>query len=294
MKKLLLLVILMLSVFAFTVTFVDDAGRIVSLERPPERVICAAPSATKFFEYLGLTDRIVGVTNWDTFESERIGDLYPLNMEKILSLNPDLVILFGGFQLPEVTKLEEMNIPSLVLNANSVKGVLDDLVLLGVVFDIGKKAKERAQKLEQYYLEIAKKAYNIPYGERVRVAFISDVPGPDVKEIWTGGQGSFINELITLAGGVNIASGLTGPNGYLPLSIEYIVSQDPDVIIATTYSYGTEQQIIEKLKEYAPFSDIKAVKNSRIYVLHVDEVSLPVPQTISLVERFYNIFYGEK
>jgi len=216
MKKLLLLVILMLSVFAFTVTFVDDAGRIVSLERPPERVICAAPSATKFLEYLGLTDRIVGVTNWDTFESERIGDLYPLNMEKILSLNPDLVILFGGFQLPEVTKLEEMNIPSLVLNANSVKGVLDDLVLLGVVFDIGKKAKERAQKLEQYYLEIAKKAYNIPYGERVRVAFISDVPGSDVKEIWTGGQGSFINELITLAGGVNIASGLTGPNGYLP------------------------------------------------------------------------------
>ena len=294
MKKLLLLVVLMLSVFAFTVTFVDDAGRIVSLERPPERVICAAPSATKFLEYLGLTDRIVGVTNWDTFESERIGDLYPLNMEKILSLNPDLVILFGGFQLPEVTKLEEMNIPSLVLNANSVKGVLDDLVLLGVVFDIGKKAKERAQKLEQYYLEIAKKAYNIPYGERVRVAFISDVPGPDVKEIWTGGQGSFINELITLAGGVNIASGLTGPNGYLPLSIEYIVSQDPDVMIATTYSYGTEQQIIEKLKEYAPFSDIKAVKNSRIYVFHVDEVSLPVPQTISLVEKFYNIFYGEK
>ena len=294
MKKLLLLVVLMLSVFAFTVTFVDDAGRIVSLERPPERVICAAPSATKFLEYLGLTDRIVGVTNWDTFESERIGDLYPLNMEKILSLNPDLVILFGGFQLPEVTELEEMNIPSLVLNANSVKGVLDDLVLLGVVFDIGKKAKERAQKLEQYYLEIAKKAYNIPYGERVRVAFISDVPGPDVKEIWTGGQGSFINELITLAGGVNIASGLTGPNGYLPLSIEYIVSQDPDIIIATTYSYGTEQQIVEKLKEYAPFSDIKAVKNSRIYVFHVDEVSLPVPQTISLVERFYNIFYGEK
>jgi len=294
MKKLLLLVILMLSVFAFTVTFVDDAGRIVSLERPPERVICAAPSATKFLEYLGLTDRIVGVTDWDTFESERIGDLYPLNMEKILSLNPDLVILFGGFQLPEVTKLEEMNIPSLVLNANSVKEVLDDLVLLGVIFDIGKKAKERAQKLEQYYLEIAKKAYNIPYGERVRVAFISDVPGPDVKEIWTGGQGSFINELITLAGGVNIASGLTGPNGYLPLSIEYIVSQDPDVMIATTYSYGTEQQIVEKLKEYAPFSDIKAVKNSRIYVFHVDEVSLPVPQTISLVERFYNIFYGEK
>ena len=294
MKKLLLLVVLMLSVFAFTVTFVDDAGRIVSLERSPERVICAAPSATKFLEYLGLTDRIVGVTNWDTFESERIGDLYPLNMEKILSLNPDLVILFGGFQLPEVTELEEMNIPSLVLNANSVKGVLDDLVLLGVVFDIGKKAKERAQKLEQYYLEIAKKAYNIPYSERVRVAFISDVPGSDVKEIWTGGQGSFINELITLAGGVNIASGLTGPNGYLPLSIEYIVSQDPDVMIATTYSYGTEQQIVEKLKEYAPFSDIKAVKNSRIYVFHVDEVSLPVPQTISLVERFYNIFYGEK
>lgn len=294
MKKLLLVVVLLVSVFAFTITFVDDAGRIVSLERPPKRVICAAPSATKFLEYLGLTDRIVGVTNWDTFEAERIGDLYPLNMEKILSLDPDLVILFGGFQLPEVTKLEDMNIPSLVLNANSIKGVLDDLVLLGVVFDVGEEARESARKLEQYYLEIAKKAYNISYSERVRVAFISDVPGPDVKEIWTGGQGSFINELITLAGGVNIASGLTGPNGYLPLSIEYIVSQNPDVIIATTYSYGTEQQIIEKLKQYAPFSDIEAVKNSRIYVFHVDEVSLPVPQTISLVERFYNVFYGEK
>ncbi|MGE0033643.1 MAG: ABC transporter substrate-binding protein, partial [Pseudothermotoga sp.] len=224
---LLLLIVLLTLTWSYPITVVDDAGRVVTIPQRPERVICAAPSTTKFLQYLGLEDKIIAVTNWDDFEAERIGDLFPLNLEKILSLNPDLVFIFGGFQLPEVVKLEQHGLTAVVLNANSVQQILNDLILVGTIMNVPEKARKLANQLQERYLNVAKKAYNIPFDKRVKVAYLMDIPGPDVREIWTCGQGSYLNDLIALAGGANIAASFCGPNGFLPISLEYIVSQDP-------------------------------------------------------------------
>ncbi|WP_448531117.1 ABC transporter substrate-binding protein [Pseudothermotoga sp.] len=297
MRKLVTLVMLIVFlalVWSYPITVVDDAGRTVTITQRPQRVICAAPSTTKFLQYLGLEDKIIAVTNWDDFEAERIGDLFPINLEKIVSLNPDLIFTFGGFQLPEVVKLEQHGLTTVVLNANSVQQILNDLVLVGTIMGIPEKAKQLANQLQERYLNIAKKAYNIPFDKRVKVVFLMDIPGPDVREVWTCGQGSYLNDLITLAGGANIAALFTGPNGFLPISLEYIVSQNPDVLIVTSYVPNSEEQIKEKISNHPILKSLKAVKNKRIYVYDNYLLSLPVPQLVEYIEKFYNDFYGGK
>lgn len=297
MRRLLtltLLVALLSLALAYPITIVDDAGRLVTIDRKPERVVCAAPSTTKFLQYLGLEDRIVAVTNWDNFEAERIGDLFPLNLEKILSLKPDVVFTFGGFQLPEVPKLEQQGLTAVVLNANTIQQILNDLVLVGTIMGVPEKAKKLANDLQEYYLTVAKKAYNVPLDRRVKVVYLMDIPGPDVREVWTCGQGSYLNELITLAGGANIAAAFTGPNGFLPISLEYIVSENPDVLIVANYTPGAEEQIKEKISNHPMLKSLKAVKNKRIYVYDGYMLSLPVPQLIAYIDRFYNDFYGDR
>ncbi|WP_082021682.1 ABC transporter substrate-binding protein [Thermotoga caldifontis] len=289
-----LLVALLSLVLTYPITIVDDAGRLVTIDRKPERVVCAAPSTTKFLQYLGLEDRVVAVTNWDDFEAERIGDLFPLNLEKILSLEPDVVFTFGGFQLPEVPKLEQQGLTAVVLNANTVQQILNDLVLVGTIMGVPEKAKKLANDLQEYYLTVAKKAYNVPLDRRVKVVYLMDIPGPDVREVWTCGQGSYLNELITLAGGANIAAAFTGPNGFLPISLEYIVSENPDVLIVANYTPGAEEQIKEKISNHPILKSLKAVRNKRIYVYDGYMLSLPVPQLIAYIERFYNDFYGDR
>jgi len=297
MRKLVTLVMLIVFlalVWSYPITVVDDAGRTVTITQRPQRVICAAPSTTKFLQYLGLEDKIIAVTNWDDFEAERIGDLFPINLEKIVSLNPDLIFTFGGFQLPEVVKLEQHGLTTVVLNANSVQQILNDLVLVGTIMGIPEKAKQLANQLQERYLNIAKKAYNIPFDKRVKVVFLMEIPGPDVREVWTCGQGSYLNDLITLAGGANIAALFTGPNGFLPISLEYIVSQNPDVLIVTSYVPNSEEQIKEKISNHPILKSLKAVKNKRIYVYDNYLLSLPVPQLVEYIEKFYNDFYGGK
>jgi iron complex transport system substrate-binding protein len=289
-----MLIVFFALVWSYPITVVDDAGRTVTITQRPQRVICAAPSTTKFLQYLGLEDKIIAVTNWDDFEAERIGDLFPINLEKIVSLNPDLIFTFGGFQLPEVVKLEQHGLTTVVLNANSVQQILNDLVLVGTIMGIPEKAKQLANQLQERYLNIAKKAYNIPFDKRVKVVFLMDIPGPDVREVWTCGQGSYLNDLITLAGGANIAALFTGPNGFLPISLEYIVSQNPDVLIVTSYVPNSEEQIKQKISNHPILKSLKAVKNKRIYVYDNYLLSLPVPQLVEYIEKFYNDFYGGK
>ncbi|MFN3284198.1 MAG: cobalamin-binding protein, partial [Pseudothermotoga sp.] len=76
MKKLLvslMVLVLCIVVLAYPITIIDDVGRPVTILAQPQRIVSVAPMATKFLQYLGFQDKIVGVTNWDDFESERIG-----------------------------------------------------------------------------------------------------------------------------------------------------------------------------------------------------------------------------
>ncbi|MCD6551512.1 cobalamin-binding protein [Thermotoga sp.] len=292
LRKLGFLLFVMVSILTLAVTIVDDAGRVVEITSVPKRVVSLSPAATRFLIFLGLEDRIVGVTDYDSYEAERVGAMVPVNIEKVVALDPDLVLMFGGFQLPEVAKLEKVGVKVLVINPTSLDDIIRDVVLLGAVFGEPKPASEKANELKKEMLEIGKKTYNIPPSKRPKVLYLISAPGPDVKEIWTCGEGSYLNEIISLAGGMNIASGIAGPNGWPQLSLEYVVAQNPDVIIVGVYVPGTEDEEVKKILEFEPFREINAVKNKKVFTVDGNLSSQPSPDVFKLLDILYDYFYG--
>ena len=282
------LIALSLIAFAYPVTVVDDLGRIVTIEKAPQRVVSVSPAATRYLIYLGLQSRVVGVTDWDILAGkvEKIGNLVPLNVEKILSLKPDLVLTFGGFQASEIPKLEKVGLKVVAINPNSLNDILKSLVMVGYIFNVEDEAKKKAEALRNKMLNIAKEAYKIPLNKRPKVLYLSSVPQAGSKEIWTACSGSYMNDLITLAGGRNIAASFAGPNGWIPLSVEYIYKEDPDMIIVAKY-FGSDEDAKKAVENFKAFKPLRAVRNGRILVIDGNIASQPSPQIFDLLEVIY-------
>ncbi len=296
MKRFHVVLFLLLGLLALAqLSIVDDLGRVVKFDAPPSRVVSAAPSVTRYLLALGLENTIKGVTDWDFYKkAERIGNMVPLNVEKIVSLSPDLILLFGGFQASEVKKLEKFNLRALVLNPLNLKDILKDLVLLGIVFNVEEKAKELSEELENKMLEIAKETYKIPPEKRPRVLYLMGAPESGMKEFWTAVSGSYMNDLINYAGGRNIAADITGPNGWAPISLEFIVDRDPEVIIVANFIPGGEEKIVNEVLSFEPFSEISAVKNRRVYAVDGNLASQPSPDIFKLLDELHKLFYKGK
>ncbi|QTA37497.1 ABC transporter substrate-binding protein [Thermosipho ferrireducens] len=288
--QMFLLILLIVATLSFGVTIIDDAGRLVEIPSVPGKVVSAAPSATRFLLSLGLENKIVGVTDWDMFQSEKIGNLVPLNIEKIYSLNPDLVITFGGFQLPEVKKLEKAGLKVVVLNPVTLNDIVKDITLLGGIFGISDKASRLADNVRNEIVNMGIKTSKIPLEKRPTVFFTVTPPDDNVKELWTAGMGSYINELITIAGGVNIVAPYTGNNGWLPVDWEFLVYKNPDIIIIA--SYGDPQKTLNNIKNSKIFGSLKAVRKGKVYIVNGNEISQISPETVKYLKKFYNFFYG--
>lgn len=297
MKKALfsLLFVTILAVVGLSLVIVDDIGRMVEISEAPSRVIVAAPAVTGYLKTLGLQDKIVGVTDWDpyAFESnvEKIGNLVPLNLEKILLLEPDIVFLMGGFQEPEVKKLENIGITAVVINANSIEDIYRDIVLIASIFGINDKGKNIAANFRSRVLQIAKKAYSIPQEKRPKV-FLAMVSS-EINEIWTCGTGSYLNQIIAYAGGVNVAAPYTGNNGWFPVSPEFVLKTSPDVILVPYYYEGGQEEAVNKILNYKPFASVPAVENKRVYPVDGNLMSYANPDIIILLEQLHQLFYGE-
>ncbi|AKI96983.1 ABC transporter substrate-binding protein [Kosmotoga pacifica] len=294
MKKLLSVILLLMGITLFSMSVIDDLGRLIEIDHLPERVVIAAPAVTGFFTYLGLDDRIVGVTNWDSFslshEVEKIGNLIPLNIEKILSLNPDLVFLTGGFQEPEVPKLERFGIRAVVINPNTVEEVFRDIALIATIFGEHERGSKLAHEFRNKILEIAKKTFMIPQEEKPKV-FYAMVTG-EVKEIWTCGTGSFLNQAISYAGGVNVAAPYSGNNGWFPVSPEFVIKTQPDIILVPYYYPGGDVEAVQKITEYPPFKELPAVREGRIYAVDGNLFSYANPDLLKIIEELHTLFYG--
>jgi len=290
----LLLVIISGVFFAFPVTLIDDLNRPVIVVQEPQRIVVAAPVVTDFLVKLGVEDKIVGVTDFDPFQgkgAEKIGKMVPLNLEKIVSLQPDLVFLSGGFQEPEVAKLESIGVNCMVINPQSLNDILKDVVLIGAAVGSVDKAKKLAQSYKERFLRIAKKAYNVPQSEKLKVFY--GMPNENFSQIWTCGSGSYMNEVIVYAGGVNVAAGYTGNSGWFPVGPEFVVREDPDVILVPYWYEGGETDAVNSVLEYQPWKGVAAIKNGRVYAIDGNIASKPNLEIFKLFGEIYAILYGE-
>lgn len=259
-KILVMFLLLAASLLAsdFPVTIVDDVGISAVIPKIPKRIISLAPSNTEILFMLGLGDRVVGVSSICNYpaeagKKEKVGDFFAPSLEKILLLKPDLVIAGGGVQKELALKLSAMGIPTMTLYPKDLKEMLLDVLLTGKA--AGKEA-EAVKLMNSLKARIEKVKEQAKKSKHPKVYF----------EIWnqpvtSAGKGSFIDELITIAGGENIFSSIN--KTFPEVSAEEIIKRNPDIII-TAYM-EKKGKMKKEITGRSGWTGIKAVKDDKVF-----------------------------
>lgn len=254
----------------------DYEGRQVTIPALPRRIISMAPSNTEILFALGAGDRLVGVDNFSDYpaaarEVPRIGDLFNPNLEAMVAAQPDLVLAIGGSKRMW-EKLAAAGVPVVVLQPANLRQVMESIQLVGRI--IGADAAAAAvvgqmqQQLEVVQLRLSYTTY------RPRVFF----------EVWhdplmSAGPGSFMDDLIRLGGGTNLAG--DAASAWPEVSLEAMVAADPEVILTTNREWA-EKVLAGELKAWA---NTTAVRRGNVIVLDANLVSRPGPRMIYGLEQ---------
>lgn len=261
----------------FPLVITDAFDQELKIEKPPRRIISLAPSHTEILFSLGLQEKIVGVTNWCNWPKEAqskplVGDLN-LNFEKIVSLKPDLIVGIRSMQEENLGRLAKMGYTVLALEPAGIDGTIDTIKTLGLATGRQTQAKRLAAKIQGQLASIKPKA------QRPKVLMVLDL-----DPLYTVGPGSLQDELITQAGGENIAKEANNP--WPQLSDEVVISKNPDLILVTA---DLEKRILAK----PAWRNLKAVKNNAIYKVDPDLISRPGPRIGEALLDLASIFSGK-
>ena len=261
----------------------DDLGRTVVIDRIPQRIVSLAPASTEILFALGLGDKIVGVTDECDYPEQAkakssVGPYGFVSPEKIIDLRPDL-ILSDGWPWDVVLQLETLGYPVIVLQPKDIDGIFRNIELIGKVTGAEKQAAELITDMQNRIGAIAAKT---AAASRPTVYYEMDVG------FWTGGAGSFIDALIILAGGNNIAAGAPA---WAMLSNEVIIDAKPDIIVLGYMIKGTES--VDEVRNRSGWSEIPAVSNNKIYIIDSDLILRPGPRVIQGLEQLAQIIHPE-
>jgi iron complex transport system substrate-binding protein len=270
-------------------TLTDDLGRQVTIEAPPQRIVSHVPGITEILFALGLGERVAGVSDFCNYPEEaklkeKVGGYFDPSVEKIVALEPDLV-LTDGYVDYLMVQLEQLGIPYLVLQPQDIDGILKNIELVGRATGVEKKAAEVVADLEVRMNNVTQKVKD---ASRPRVFYTFATT--DLSNPWTAGPGSFADSLITMAGGQNI--GAKANASWVQFSIEELVNSDPEVIIVDA-SHGTAVTPLEELKAQPAWRETTAIKENRIYRIDGDLVNRSGPRIIQGLEEMARMIHPE-
>ena len=265
---------------AFPVSVTDFDGRSVSIAKRPERIVSIGPSNTEFLFALGAGDRVVAVDDFsdvpdEAKAKEKVGGVRP-NVEKIVSLRPDLVVSLK-ISDGSLERIAAQSITVLVVEPKGLADATRTAVLLGQA--IGADGSGLAKSIDDGLNAVRAKAAT---AKKKRV--YHEIDASDPTKLFSAGPGSFIHDLIELAGGVNVAA--RAPSAFPQLSPEEVIRSDPEVIVLGDALYGvTPEQVAAR----PGWSAITAVKNRRIVAVDGNLVHRPGPRLPQAAETYRRI-----
>ncbi|MDR0520339.1 MAG: ABC transporter substrate-binding protein [Planctomycetaceae bacterium] len=255
---------------------------------PPQRIISTLPSITEVLFDIGIGDRIVGDSAFTKYPPEaaaieKIGGLYDMNREKILSLKPDLMI----FSDESTATARTFSVPVLFVNHRTLEGMLESYRIIGQHFG-GRIQEQSVKKQKELQNKLDALAAKRKGKKAVRTLISIDRSRGTgrIQNLFAAGSESFLNDVVVLAGGENVAAstGLPVP----VLSAEGVIQFAPEVIIDLQISGENTAQNLADWQSLG--GKVPAVKNRRFLVLTEDYASIPGPRTPLLVEKIVQYF----
>ena len=284
MKKLLVVILtlaLVLSLSAFAeadpavgpITLTDDLGRTVVLDEYPQRIVSLTPSNTEILCALGLVENIVGVDSSSDYpeavsQMEVVGDYSGPNMEAIIVAEPDVVFASTYLSEEQLAAFETAEIPVVCSQVDSYEAIPEGIRLVAEA--VGGDAEPviaamEAEKDEALAAVVARE-------EPLKVYFCL---GFGEYGDYSAGPGTFIDSLITLAGGVNVVTDPANP--WPSYSLEQLVLDDPDVILISDY-IGDRTTLVEQLSAADGYKELRCVQEGHVYCVDDDTTSRPCPR----------------
>ena len=244
-----------------------------------------SPANTETLFALGVGERVVGVSDYSDYPEEAknkpsIGRYDAPDLEKIVSLAPDLVFAEGESQAKYIRILEQAGIRVISVSPHSLPDVLAAIDVISEA--IGEQ--ERGVALHQELAgKLATVQRAVALSQRQRVFLqVWDAP------LLTVGAKSFINDMISQAGGLNVAA--VKNVDYTPCDIETLYAFDPEFYIAISHS----RQDINYFIDRPELADIRAVKNKKVFGIMDDLVGRPGPRCFSGLVQLAQILHPEE
>jgi len=262
----------------------------------PGRIVSTAPAATEILFALGLGPRVVGVTQFCNYPPEaktkpRVGTFLQPNLEVILRLRPDLVVIQKNpVRLGE--RLEAMGLKTVEVDQPSVEAVFDSIRRIGGAAGVPARAMEMERRLRGELEAIRQRAAALPPR---RAMFVVGRTPNALEGLVAVGQGSYLNELMTLAGGRNVF-GDAGA-AYPRIGLEEVLARNPEVIIdmgemADTIGV-TEKQKQAVVALWNRYPMLSAVRNKRVYAVASDIFVVPGPRIVEAAREFARMLHPE-
>lgn len=276
----------------FPVTVKDALGEEVVIEKEPEKVVSLIPSNTEISFALGLGSKMVGVSDYDNYPSEtadieKVGGM-EFNVEKIISLDPDLVLAHASSAHNSTEGLKQLRnsgIKVVVVNdAANFSEVYSSIEMIGQVSGKSEEAKELIASMQAKVADIQEKTSVIPVEDQKSVYI--EVSGE--PNIFTTGKNTFMQEMLDMIHAQNVIT----EDGWIQVDQEAIIKANPDVII-TTYGAYSENDLSEVILARKGWESITAVKDKQIIDVDSDAVSRSGPRLVEGVEDIAKAVYPD-
>jgi iron complex transport system substrate-binding protein len=269
----------------FPATLTDFQNRSVTVPARPERIVSIGPSITEFLFALGAGPRVVGVDDFSdepaaAAKLEKVGGI-KVNFEKVVSLRPDLV-LSVKFSDGTIERLSGAGLLVLVVDPQSAGDVARTAILLGRA--VGSDGDAMARDIQKRVDDVRTKTSSAATKPRV----YHEIDASDPTKIFTVGPGSYIHDLVQIAGGENIAARAT--SAYPQLSAEEILRSDPEIIVLAAADYSAKP---EQVAARAGWSAISAVKSKRILTIAPNLINRPGPRVGEAAEAYAKLVHPE-
>jgi iron complex transport system substrate-binding protein len=269
----------------------DGLGRTIELAAPAQRIVSIAPSNTEILFALGAGSQVVGREEMSDYPAEAknvtsIGSVFQkLNTEAIVALNPDL-ILAAEINSPEQVKaLEDLKLNVYYLpNPKTFDELYANLETVGKLTGRSAEAALLNESLKARYDAVIQKVSQA----KDAPAVFYEIDATDPTKPYTSGPSTFIDLVITLAGGKNIGGALK--DAFAQISSEELVNQNPDIIVLGDALYGVTA---ESVAQRPGWDVLNAVKNNQVFPFDDNLISRPGPRLIDGLEQMAKLIHPE-
>ena len=262
----------------------DARGQAITLKATPQRIVSLIPSDTEVLYALGAGDKIVAVTTADDYPPEvkqkpTIPNVLTADVEQILAHKPDLVVAVGSLNAKPIAALESLHVPVLVVDPKNLTDTYASIRLLGQAVGAEGKAEQIVTEMQTHLAAVQRVIAQAKNRPRVLILY-------GVDPIYTTGPNSFINDLITQAGGQNIVDRPIATN---IISSEEVALRKPEVILCS-------KTLTAKVRSMPGWAQsVPAVQQNRLYTEEAEDGTLvrPSPRLVRGVEALARYLHPE-